>query len=526
MKFLFEQFELDTETLELTLMGEPIRVEPQVFALLELLISNADRAVSKDEINERVWGGRIVSDAAVNSRVRTARQALNDSGKEQRLIRTIRDHGFRFVGEVTTPTMTRSISVASNPIPSEPATEAAAQTGGKPSIAVLPLQLLSLDTRYEPLADAIAHEIIADLSRLRWLHVISRASTFKLRGSENDLEDVAALLGVDYVLTGTLALFGEKANISIELTNTRTNAVVWGENIESGFDELIELRVQLATRIANAIEMRIQNEEAAASELVATENLDAWMSYFRGVRHVHRFNAHDNDIAMHLFERAIALDDQFALAYAGLSFAQFQNAFVGYAQDVERSRQTALEMAERAFELDQLDPVVNLTMGRAKYVVGQWEQAEPWFDRCATLSPNSAQAYYNKALVRTMSGDCDDIPDLANRALSLSPIDPLQYAFLAVRAIGHLASGENDQAVHWAEQAANAPRAHHLIDLIALACNYHTGNLQQAEFRRDRARERAPAFTRSDYFRSLPTQDERYIRAVNEAFDALGMPRD
>ena len=162
------------------------------------------------------------------------------------------------------------------------------------------------------------------------MHVISRASTFKLRGSESALNDAASILGVDYVLTGTLALFGEKANISIELTNTHTDAVVWGENIESSVEELIELRVQLATRIANAIEMRIQNEEAETSELIATENLNAWMSYFRGVRHVHRFNAHDNEIAAHLFERAIALDDQFALAYAGLSFAQFQNAFVGY----------------------------------------------------------------------------------------------------------------------------------------------------------------------------------------------------
>ena len=103
MKYQFEQFELDTKKLELTRQGEPVRLEPQVFALLELLVGNAERTVSKDEINERVWGGRIVTDAAVNSRIRTVRQALEDSGKEQRLIRTVRDHGFRFVGEVITP---------------------------------------------------------------------------------------------------------------------------------------------------------------------------------------------------------------------------------------------------------------------------------------------------------------------------------------------------------------------------------------------------------------------------------------
>jgi len=519
MKYQFEKFELDTEKLELTRLGEPIRLEPQVFALIELLVGNADRAVSKDEINERVWGGRIVTDAAVNSRIRTARQALEDSGKEQRLIRTIRDHGFRFVGDVSILPVSSRVAVVT-------VSSAASlrQTSTKPSIAILPLKLLSLDTRYEPLADAIAHEVIADLSRLRWLHVISRASTFKLRGGENDLGDVASILGVDYVLTGTLALFGNKANISIELTDTRTDAVVWGENVERSLGELIELRVQLATRIANAIELRIQNQEAETSEFIATENLDAWMAYFRGLRHVHRFNAHDNGIAADLFERAIVLDDQFALAYTGLSFAHFQNAFVGYVQDVEQSQQQALQTADRAFELDPLDPVVNLMMGRAKYLNGQWEQAEPWYDRCATLSPNNALAYYHKALTHAMSGDSSDIPELTMQALSLSPIDPLQYAFLATRAMGHLSMGEFEEAMHWGEQAANAPLAHHLIDVIAATSNYKAGNTRQAEFRRRKVLERAPHFTKSHFYRSFPIQDPGIVDAVNESLEALGIP--
>ena len=520
MRYLFEQFELDTEKFELTRGGEAVRLEPQVLALIELLVSNAERAVSKDEINERVWGGRIVTDAAVNSRIRSARQALDDSGSEQRLIRTVRNHGFRFVGEVRTPTVTQAVSLAAPPV--APMATQNSDVPHKPAIAVLPLKLLSLDTRYEPLADAIAHEIIADLSRLRWLHVISRASTFKLRGREDEIDEVARLLGVDYVLTGTLALFGERANIAIELMDCRNGGVVWAENIETSLDELIELRVQLVTRIANAIELRIQKQEAESSQSLATENLDAWMSYFRGLRHVNRFNGHDNEIAMHLFERAVALDPQFALAHAGLSFAHFQNAFVGYVKDTKASQQAALVTAERAFELDQLDPVVNLMVGRAKYLLGQWEQAEPWFDRASALNPNSALAYYNKALVHTMSGECADIPSLTDQALSLSPIDPLQYAFLAVRAMGHLAEGELGAAVHWSEQAANAPLAHHLIDLIASACNYHVGNAEQARFRFERARQRNPRFTRADYYRSLPTQDLRYTNAVNAAFDALG----
>ncbi|MEM1433541.1 MAG: winged helix-turn-helix domain-containing protein [Pseudomonadota bacterium] len=522
MKYRFEDFELNTETLELCQGGVGVPIEPQVFALLELLVSNADRAISKAEIHDRVWGGRVVSEAALDSRIRSARQAIGDSGKAQRLIRTVRGFGFRFVAAVARPGVVEVVAPFRQP-EAEPAQAAGAAGSRKPAIAVLPLTLLSLDTRYEPLADAIAHELIADLSRLRWLHVISQASTFKLRGREAEIADVATVLGVDYVLTGTLSLFGESARVGVELNDARAGAIVWAEQITIELAELLDLRNQLVKQISNAIELRIQNQEADNIERIATENLDAWMCYFRGLRHVNRFNAHDNAIAVHLFQQALDQDPGFALAHAGLSFAHFQNAFVGYTGQADDSQHLALASAERAFDLDPLDPVVNLMVGRAEYLNGRWEQAEPWFDRVVKLNPNSAPAYYNKALVHAVIGRKDDIPGLSEQAMSLSPIDPLQYAFLVVRSIAHLTAGDHEAARRWGERAANAPLAHHLIDLIAAVCNFQAGDLEQARFRRDRARARSPDFVRADFFRSLPVRDAGLIRAVNEAFDALGV---
>jgi len=206
MRYQFDSYELDTEKLELLKNGVVVPVEPQVFALLELLIANPDRVVSKQEINERIWGGRVVSDAAVNSRIKSARAAVGDNGKRQSLIKTLRDRGFRFVAPVQQSTQTQvqrsqldNTALVANQLTEQPQTQTQA-----PSIAVLPMNLLSLDTRYEPLADAIAHEVIADLSKLHWLKVISRASTFKLRDSQ-DLNHVSDVLGVDYVLCGTMA---------------------------------------------------------------------------------------------------------------------------------------------------------------------------------------------------------------------------------------------------------------------------------------------------------------------------------
>jgi tetratricopeptide (TPR) repeat protein len=365
--------------------------------------------------------------------------------------------------------------------------------------------------------------LIADLSRLRWLHVISRASTFKLRSSESVLQDAGSILGVDYVLTGNLSLFGDNAGITLELAKTQNGEVIWAESIQCSLEELIELRLSLTSRIANAIEIHIQNQEAQNSESVTTENLDAWMAYFRGLRHVYRFNAHDNQIATHLFERAVALDGQFALAYAGLSFSQFQNAFVGYVQDVGAARQLSLQHAERAFELDQLDPVTNLMMGRAKYLNGQWQQAGPWFERSATLSPNNALAYYQQALTHVISGEVSDVVDLSMQALSLSPIDPLQYAFLGTRSLGHLAEGDSQSAAYWGELAANSPRAHHLIDALAAIAHVVNGDQSRATFRQQRIAERAPQFGLEHFFRAFPVADGRVRELITSAFATLGI---
>jgi len=318
-----------------------------------------------------------------------------------------------------------------------------------------------------------------------------------------------------------MALFNDQATVTVELTRTHTNQTVWADRIETPLDELIALRGRLSTRVANVIEQRIQSTEAQANNKLATEDLNAWTSYFRGLRHAHRFNKHDNEIAMHLFERAIQLDSQFALAHAGLSFAHFQNAFVGYVSDIDQAQQLALQHSERAFELDQLDPIASLMIGRANILAGQWEQAQPWLERCAKISPNNAQAYYNQGLLGIITGDTTQTPNLTIRAASLSPIDPMQYAFFGARALGHLANNELEDALDWGVKAANAPRAHHLIDAIAAAVAQHSGDKEVVKHYSQRLRQRAPDFEAAHFFRSFPIQDQLRAQLLH-SFTAMG----
>jgi TolB-like protein len=211
----------------------------------------------------------------------------------------------------------------------------------RPSIAVLPLQLFGADPRYEMLADAVAHEIIVELSRLHWLFVIARGSSFRFRGPDVDLQAASSILGVRYFLTGSVAIEGGRSVVTVELSHATDSRVLWADRFEGPVDNLLELRLTIAARIVTALELRIPMVEATEAAKLPTANLDSWSAYHRGLWHMYRFNAHDNEIAAHLFGRAISADPDFARAHAGLSFTHFQNAFVGYSTDKEAERRLA-----------------------------------------------------------------------------------------------------------------------------------------------------------------------------------------
>jgi TolB-like protein len=285
MLYRFESFELDTAKVELRENGEPRPVERQVFALLALLVENRERLVSKDEILEKVWDGRIVSEAAVASRVKSARQALGDDGKSQRFIRTIHRQGFRFVARVTAE---RDVPPAAEPAsaPAEPAEQ--------PSIAVLPFRLIGDAGQWAAIADALPHELIAELSRLRWLFVTARGSSFRLRSADADMGEIGRLLGVRYCLSGTVEVANSKLAVTVELVDTRSGGVVWADHFAGGLDAVHPIRTEIRARILAALEIQIPLHEANLARLTVTENLDAWSAYHLGLQHMYRFNRKDN----------------------------------------------------------------------------------------------------------------------------------------------------------------------------------------------------------------------------------------
>jgi TolB-like protein/DNA-binding winged helix-turn-helix (wHTH) protein len=525
MIYRFAHFELDLAVAELRAAGQVVSLEPQVFALLALLVGNGERLVSRDEIIEKVWDGRVVSEAAVASRVKSARKALGDDGRSQRFIRTLHSQGYRFVAEtkVVRAAAGRSVTKSSDD-------ELASGLGGmqrleritRPSLAVLPFRFIGDVDRYAALASALPDELITDLARLQWLFITARGSSFRLRVDGAEFGEIGCLLGVRYCLCGTIEVSENRLVVLVELVDTTDSGVVWADRFSGRVNDVHAMREQIRSQVLVALEIQIPLHEAARARLAPVENLDAWSAYHLGLQHLYRFNRTDNAAAAGLFERAVALDPCLARAHAGLSFVNFQAAFMRYTDGVAEAAGAARRCAERGLELDPLDPFVNFTMGRTYWLEGDLETSLSWLMRATRLSPNYAQGIYACAWTETLAGRALEGRQHVDLAMRLSPLDPLYYAMQSTRAFTHMALGEDAEAVLWAERGAHSPGAHVLIAMIAAAANALQGDTERASFWARNVRDRNATLTRDDFVRAFPMKSDSMRARVLQALTQVG----
>jgi DNA-binding winged helix-turn-helix (wHTH) protein/tetratricopeptide (TPR) repeat protein len=522
LRYAFDGFVLDLDRGELRRGEEAVPAEPMAYAVLSHLVQNAERLVAKDELIEKVWDGRFISDAAVSTVIKSLRRILGDDGKQQRYIRTIHGRGFRFVADV------RIVAPAAAAV--EPPSQEAAQpvdtvpAEQKPSIAVLPFMLIGSSEVYSAIADAIPGELISTLSRLRWLKVVARGSSFRFRPPLQDLEAVRSALGVTYVLSGEVEILGPSLGIAVELVDARTSQVVWGDRLSGKIDDVHDMREHIVALIISAMELHIPQHEAQLARLRAPAGLDAWSLYHIGLQHAFRFNRADNARASEFFQRATALDPHFARAHAAQSFVSFQAAFLRYSTDHALAIEDARRHAERAVELDPMDPFANFNFGRAHWLRGDPAAGQSWLERSCSLSPSFAQGFYAHGWADIMAGDGHAALENLEKSISLSPLDPFRYAMLSAKGIAYFHLDEMEDAARFAERGAHTPGAHHLISTVAAAINEAAGNHDQARYWAQEARARRKDTTIEAFFTAFPFRNTAKRKALSDALITLGFP--
>jgi len=447
--FRFGDHVLDIERRELRRGDEPVALEPQVFDLLVYLVRNRGRVVSKDDLIDSVWGGRIVSDSALTSRLNAARKAVDDSGAEQRVIRTVQRRGVRFIGEVSED-REAAAEVVVAPAAAEP------PTAPRLSIIVLPFASLSDDPEQQYFADGVTGDLMTDLSRIPDMLVISRNTAFTYRDRPVDTKQIGRELGVRYVLEGEVQRSGNRVRVTAQLIDAETDAHLWAERFDDDAGDLFALQDEITHRIAVALDLELVDAAAARP----TESPDTRDYILRGRAARLKPPSRENRTeAVQLFERALALEQDSGAAQSWLAIELTARALDSMAGTAAADIVRAESLAERALAASPRSPLAHFAKGQVLRAQHRYDEAIPAYETVIALNRNWANAYSHLGWCKFMTGSIEELIPAQERAIRLSPRNPQIGLFYSRIGRAHLLQSRTDEAIVWCEKARNATPA-------------------------------------------------------------------
>jgi TolB-like protein len=526
MPFVFGDCVLDPDRRELFRASEMISTGPQVFDLLVYLVKNRERVVSKDDLLDAVWHGRIVSESTLASHVNATRKAIGDSGQKQHLIRTVARKGFRFVGEVREAQPIEKAKLAKNELGDEGETSAPSPVLPEgPSIAVLPFVNLSGDRDQDYFADGVVEDVIAALSRIRWLFVIARNSSFTYKGRTVDVKQVGRELGVRYVLEGSVRKAAQRTRITAQLIDATTGGHVWADRFEGTLGDIFELQDQVAENVVGAIAPQLERAEVERAKRKPTESLDAYDHYLRGTANLQRGTREAIDEALVQFHRALQIDPDFASASAMAAWSYFWRKVNGWTTDPAEIAKGAC-LARRAVELGGDDAVALARSGHALgHLSGDLDSGIALIDRALVLNPNLAAGWFLGGFLRAWNGDPDGAAFHFARAMRFSPLDPEMYRMQAGMAVAHLFAGRFDKASLWAKKAFRHLPSFLMVVGIIAASHALAGRLDEARQAMNHLRQLDSTLRVSNLVDWLPIRRPEHLATFADGLKRAGLPK-
>ena len=437
MNFRFGQYEVDLVQQELRCAGTAVPVEPQVFDVLAYLLQHRDRIVSKDELFETVWQGRVVSDAALNSRISAARRVVGDDGSAQKVIRTIHKRGFRFVGEVQEDGAAAAAPSSPEARPDDAPTLAPAAEPAeplplpnKPSIAVLPFQNMSGDPEQDYFADGLTEDIITGLSQQQWFFVIARNSSFTYKGGAVDVRQIASQLGVRYILEGSVRKSASRVRVTGQLIDATLGNHLWADRYDRELADIFALQDEITNRVIGSVSPQILLAEAARVRRKPPQSIDAWDLVMQALPHMWRMTTDDHRSAQDLLLEALTLDPEYAHAYALLGWIYVSMFNLDTGKPIHEFTERALDAGTRAVELDDQDPWGHLVLGLGYARRRRPELALMHLTKAIELNPSFALGHAGLGYGLAAGGQPERGLEALEQAHRLSPRDP----FLAIYA--------------------------------------------------------------------------------------------
>ena len=397
--------------------------------------------------------------------------------------------------------------------------------GRKPSIAVLPFANLSNDPEQDYFADGMADEIISALSRIHWLVVIARNSSFTYKGRAVDVKQVGRDLDVRYVLEGSVRKAGNRVRIGGQLIDTETGAAIWADRIEGELQDIFELQDKVTAKVVGAIAPKLEQAEIERSKRKPTGSLDAYDYYLRGLADSHKWTREGNTQALAYFYRAIELDPEFASAFGMAARCYSQRKAGGWVSDRPFEIAEVRRLARRSVELGPDDPVALSTAGIAlAFVAGELEAGDKLIEEGLEFNPNLASAWLFSGWVKAWSGDAEAAISRITHAHQLSPHDPEMPIMRRAIAFAHFIAGRYEEAISAANVLAKTSQYSTYAMASVAASAALLGRQEEAERAVSQIRESDPTWRLANLRERFPIKhDEDFARLV-EGLRKAGLP--
>ena len=502
----FADCTIDTDRGELRRAGRLVPVEPQVFQLLAHLIAHPDRIVTKDELNEAIWKGRIVSESALSSRIKSARQAIGDDGRSQALIRTIHGKGFRFVGDDSIGPMSDE-NVARD----------------RPVVAVASLENLSGDPAEDYFSDGVTADILATLAKHRWLSVVSRNTMRQFPRHSASFVEIVRETGANYVVEGSVRRAGPRVRVCVQLIEAQSGRCIRTECYDRQSEDLFEIQEEIAQVIAAQIEPEIgYQERRRVVSAAGSRDLRAWEYFHLGIAHFFKFTGPDNRKAQDYLQKARNQDPRFGDAHAWWAYAIVLGTVYWDTEPTSACLDEALAATELALALDDQNAQFYALRARVQLARGEYESAIEGNRIAVDLNPSFAAAHCGLADSLTFLGRYEEAIARFEKAIALSPNDPQRWAFYTYGALALIFQGDFERANEWADHAAEIPNRQYLTlahKAVALA---GLGRIDEARRTLKATLAEQPAFSisfarRKLYFVRDEEQVARYLDGLRLA---------
>jgi TolB-like protein len=447
LRYFFDDCLIDTDRREIRRGADVVTIAPQVFDLLNYLIGNRQRVVSKADLINVIWQGRAVSDVALTTCLNAARKAVGDSGDEQRVIKTFPRKGVRFVAAVReAPTLAAEITVIKPPT----------LVAGKPSLIVLPFANLSPDPEQDYFVDGVTESLTTDLSRIAGIFVIGRNTAFTFKGKHVDLKQIARDLGVRYVLEGSVQRSGSRMRINVQLIDAETGNQVWAERFDKPIVDLFDMQDEIGGRLANQLGTELVTVEARrAARAPLPDSMDL---YFQGMASVNRGSDPANLArARRFFEQAIDRDAANLEATVGMAFVDTTRA-----TSMLVNRTASLQLVEvfltKILASTPNHAMAHCLMGVVQIFTKRADQGIAECERSLALDRNLASAYAWIGLGRCYLGHAGETEACVMEAFRLSPRDNRAFSWMNTAGVAQSYRGDDAVAVQWFKRSIETNR--------------------------------------------------------------------